>query len=48
VRSDSELSAALRDGFPSGREGRGPFPAGLDAIVAEIVRTAGSERPVAV
>jgi predicted glycosyltransferase len=48
VRSMPELSAALRDGFPSRREGRGPFPAGLDAIVAEIERTVGSKQPVRV
>ncbi len=45
VRSPPELSAALRDGLPPRCQGRGPFPAGLAAIVAEIERTVASERP---
>lgn len=46
VRSENELTAALRDGFPPRRQGRGPFPAGLAAIVAEIERILASDSPV--
>lgn len=48
VRTLPEVSAAMRDGFPPRRPGRGPFPAGLATIVAEIERTMASERPVPV
>jgi predicted glycosyltransferase len=48
VRSEADLATALHDGFPPRREGRGPFPAGLAAIVAEIERTVASEPPVPV
>lgn len=44
VRSLSELSAALKEGIPSRRAGRGPFPGGLAVIVAEVDRTAAAER----
>lgn len=36
VRNAADLAAALREGVPPRRPGRGPFPAGLAAIVADI------------
>lgn len=42
VRSEAELSAALRDGLPQRQSGRGPFPEGLATIMAEIERVSTS------
>jgi uncharacterized protein len=46
VRTDDDLAAAMRDGFPGRSPGRGPFPGGLAAILADIEGTVEPSIPV--
>jgi predicted glycosyltransferase len=46
VRSEADLAAALLEGLPERRGGRGPFPGGLAAIMTAIEQVLDSSSPV--